>query len=129
MIMSDGVERSSSGSGESDDEFALWAGVLIAPAAYFLQLGVAYALVPWVCAGGSQLALHMVTLAALALCAYGGFIAWRNWERVGREYPRDSGDTVSRSRFMAFSGVVLSALFFVAIIAQEIPTWIVDACL
>jgi hypothetical protein len=114
---------------EAEGVFVLWAGVLIAPTAYFLQLVVAYALVPWVCGGGWQFTLHLVTLAALALCAYGGFIAWRNWERTGRAYPRDGGDATSRAQFMAFTGLTLSALFIAAIIAQEIPTWIVSPCL
>lgn len=112
----------------ADSAFTLWMGVLIAPAAYFLQLVVAYALIPWVCGGGGSYVLHLVTVTALALCTFGGWLAWRSWRRAGRGYPRDDNNVVSRAEFMAFGGLMLSALFFAAIIAQEIPTWIVDAC-
>ena len=107
---------------------ALWGGVLIAPAAYFLQLCVAYGLVYWVCRSGSSFVITLVTLLALALCVFGGFLAWRSWQKVGAEYSDDKGDAVNRTRFMAVGGLVLSALFFVSILAQEIPNWIVEAC-
>lgn len=107
---------------------ALWGGVLIAPAAYFLQLCVAYGLVYWVCRSGYSFVITLITIISLALCAFGGFLAWRSWQKVGTEYAEDRGDAVNRTRFMAFGGLILSALFFVSILAQEIPNWIVGAC-
>lgn len=106
----------------------LWGGILIAPAAYFLQLCVAYGLVYWVCRSGYSFVITLITLISLALCAFGGYLAWRSWQKVGREYPGEGGDWVTRSRFMAVGGLILSALFFVSILAQEIPNWIVGAC-
>jgi hypothetical protein len=106
----------------------LWGGILIAPAAYFLQLCVAYGFVYWVCRTGYSFVITIITLVSLALCAFGAYLAWICWKRVGTEYSEDKGDAVNRSRFMAVGGLILSALFFVAILAQEIPNWIVGAC-
>lgn len=105
-----------------------WAGVLLAPAAYFMQLSFAYGLVNWVCRGGTRYVLTLITVLALGLCALGAYFAWRSWKQVGVEYPDQGGDAVARSRFMAFGGLILSVLFAVAILAQEIPNWIVGAC-
>ncbi len=113
---------------EEANLLTLWGGVLIAPAAYFFQLCVAYGLVSWVCRSGNSFVITLVTIVALALCGFGGFLAWRNWRSVGAEFTEDKGDPVNRTRFMAVGGLILSALFFVAILAQEIPNWIVGAC-
>jgi len=107
---------------------ALWGGILIAPAAYFFQLFVAYGMVNWVCRNGYSFLITLVTIIALSLSAFGAYLAWGCWKRVGTEYADDKGDAVNRSRFMAVSGLILSALFFVSILAQEIPNWIVGAC-
>ncbi len=107
---------------------ALWGGILIAPAPYFLQLSVAYGLVYWVCRSGNSFVITLITVVSLAMCVFGAFLAWRSWEKVGTEYADDKSDETNRTRFMAVSGLVLSALFFAAIIAQEIPNWIVGAC-
>lgn len=107
---------------------ALWGGVLIAPSAYFLQLCVAYGMVNWVCRSGYSFVITLITLISLALCVFGAYLAWICWKQVGTEYSEDKGDAVNRSRFMAVGGLILSALFFVSILAQEIPNWIVGAC-
>jgi hypothetical protein len=113
---------------EGGNLLALWGGVLIGPAAYFLQLFAAYGLVDWVCRSGNSYVITLITLLALALCAFGGFLAWTAWKKVGTEFAEDKGDRANRTRFMGFGGLLLSALFFLAIVAQEVPNWIVGAC-
>jgi hypothetical protein len=113
---------------EETNLLTLWGGVLIAPAAYFLQLFVAYGLVDWVCRSGNSFVITLTTILALALCLLGGFFAWTNWKAAGMEFTKDEGDPANRTRFMSIGGLILSALFFVAILAQEVPNWIVGAC-
>lgn len=108
---------------------ALWAGWLIGPIAWALHQNVSYMVVPWVCATENYLVLHVATLAALALAAVGAFIAWRNWQLAGRGWPGPGGGTVSRSRFLAVGGMLVSGISFVGILVEAIPNFLIDACL
>jgi hypothetical protein len=42
--------------------------------------------------------------------------------------PGDSGDTLARSRVMAFAGVILSTFCCLIIVAQAIPELVLEAC-
>jgi hypothetical protein len=108
---------------------ALWAGLLCGPIAWLLQLQTAYILVPWSCAYDvNAISLHLVTVVALLLTAAGGFISWRNWQRTGKKEHDDEGGTVTRSRFMAVLGLFTSAMFFLTILVQGIPSFILHPC-
>lgn len=106
----------------------LWLGVLAGPIAWALQLQVNYSLMPWICGGGSMLVVHVVTVAALLLAAIGAFAAWRSWQHAGRGWPSGAGDVIERTRFMAVWGMVFSTLFFVLIVMQAIPSFILPPC-
>jgi hypothetical protein len=107
---------------------ALWLGLLAAPLAWLVNLLLSYTLVLWACSTGRQYTLHLVTLAMLLLAAAGGFMAWRAWRRAGRTWHDEAGGVLPRSRFMAALGVLLSSLFFLAILAQGIPSFVLSAC-
>src|SRR4051794_1626050 len=80
---------------------ALWTGLLLAPAAFLLNLEVAYAVVPTACASGTRLAVHVVHAVCLLLAALGALTALRMWRLGGETWPGDAGGRISRSRFMA----------------------------
>lgn len=107
---------------------ALWMGLLVPPAAFLLNLEVAYALVPKACAAGTILIVHLVHLLCLSLSLVGGLVAWRTWRTVGVVWPGEEGDKVARSRFLAGSGVLGSALFALVILAQWLPTFVLSPC-
>ncbi|HEV7859215.1 MAG TPA: hypothetical protein VGO91_11405 [Pyrinomonadaceae bacterium] len=108
---------------------ALWVGLLCGPLAWLLQLQVGYTLVPWACAHDvNAISLHLVTVVALLLTSLGGFISWRNWQRTGKKERDDEGEAVSRSRFMALLGLFTSAMFFLTILVQGIPSFILHPC-
>jgi hypothetical protein len=107
---------------------ALWLGLLAAPLAWFVNQLLSYSLVLWACSTGRQYTLHLVTLAMLLLAAAGGVIAWRAWRQAGREWHNEAGGVLPRSRFMAALGILLSSLFFLVILAQGIPSFILHAC-
>jgi hypothetical protein len=107
---------------------ALWFGLLAPPAAFLLNLEIAYALVPTACASGTELMLHLVHLGCLLLALAGGLVAWRTWQAAGAEWPGEGGDRVARTRFMAGSGVLGTGLFALVILAQWIPSFVLSPC-
>lgn len=106
-----------------------WTGLLAGPVAWGLQMQTNYALVPWVCMKGGEILLYLVTVLALLVTAVGAFAAWRAWSEGGREEETDGGaGVISRTRFMGALGLLLSAMFFVVIIAQAIPGFFFHPC-
>lgn len=108
---------------------AQWAGLLAGPLAWLLQLQTGYTLIPWACAHDAHaISLHVVTIAALLLTAAGGFVAWRGWQRAGREQPGGEGRAAARSRFMSILGLLTSAMFFLVILVQGSASFILHPC-
>ena len=107
---------------------ALWTGMLAGPIAWLLQMELGYALVPWACATGHIVVLHIVTLGGLLIAAAGALVAWREWRRSGREWPKGAGGPQMRSRFMAVLGLLTSVMFFLVILAQGLPSFILSPC-
>ena len=107
---------------------ALWAGLLLPPSAFLLNLEVAYALVPTACAAQNGVLTHLVHLVCLLLTAAGGFFALRSWRSCGGIWPGEEGGRVGRSRFMAGLGLLLSAMFLLVIVAQWIPSFVLSPC-
>jgi hypothetical protein len=107
---------------------ALWAGVLLAPLAFLSNLQVNYTLTQQLCPGGRTILLHIVTIIFMLIAAGGSLIAWRTWQRAGKEWPDESGDNRTRNRFLALVGLMLSALSFLIIFAQWIPQFIFNPC-
>ena len=108
--------------------FALWMGMLVAPFAFLLNLQISYMLVPLVCANGHIIWLHVAACGSLLLAALGMLIAWRNWQKTGREWASEAGNVTARSRFMAVVGLLMSGLFCLAILAQWIASFIIGPC-
>ena len=107
---------------------SLWFAMLAGPVSWMLGLNVDYALVRVACAKESMLPLHLVTLATLALALSGGAVAWRDWRRAGPDWPGEGGGTLDRSRFMSAVGLMASALFALAIVAQWLAKLFLDPC-
>jgi hypothetical protein len=106
-------------------------GVVAAPLAWLGQLMLAYGVTAYVCypgdhprelaAGEPLFAVLIVSdLVALAVCACGGWVAWRGWSRVV------SGE--GRNRFLALWGLMSSLWFFAAISFNVIASLIVPLC-
>jgi hypothetical protein len=106
----------------------LWTGFLLAPAAFLLNLEVAYALVPAACSGGTRLSIHVVHAVCVLLAAVGGMIAWRRWRLTGETWPGGEGGRLSRSRFMSGVGLLLSLFIVMVIVAQWIPSFMLSPC-
>ncbi len=115
-------------SAASNRDLALWTGVLAGPIVWLISFEANFALVPWACIWQGKLALYLVSLVAFLLSAAAGFLAWRQWTELGREVDPRGGDALSRSRIMAFGGIILSALACLIILAQAVPELVLGAC-
>jgi hypothetical protein len=107
---------------------ALWAGLLLAPAAFFVNLELGYLLVRPSCPRDDALPIHAVHAVSFVLVLAGLAIAWRSWHAEGTRWPDDEGGPAARTRFMAGLGVALSALIMLTLVAQWIPTFVLDPC-
>jgi hypothetical protein len=107
---------------------ALWTGLLLPPVAFLANVEFAYAVVPAACSAGTVVLVHLVHLLCLLLALVGGLVAWRSWRSAGAEWPGEQGGPLARSRFMAGSGVLGSALFALVIVAQWIPSFVLSPC-
>lgn len=108
-----------------------WTGVLAGPLAWGLHMQVNYSLVPWVCAHGGEILIHLVTILALLITALGAFSAWRGLKdagAAGAEAKANDSGQLPRARFMGILGLFTSAMFFLVIIAQEIPSYFFHPC-
>jgi hypothetical protein len=107
---------------------ALWTGVLLAPIAFLIDLEVAYALVPTACSARNRLPVHLVHFACFLLALFGGLVAWGCWKATGSTWPGEEDGPMGRSKFMAGTGMLLSMLFVLVIVAMWIPSFILDPC-
>jgi hypothetical protein len=107
---------------------ALWAGLLLAPAAFLLNLEVSYAVVTRACFEAGTGLIYLVQLVCLGVALLGAAVAWRVWRAEGAGWPGQEGGTAGRSRFMAGLGLMLSGLFTLVILAQGIPGFLLSPC-
>ena len=107
---------------------ALWVGCLTGPIVFLVLLEVNYLLTMWSCAADARWPLHLSTLIGLALTAGAGAHAWRVWDRAGREWSDNAGGGRARTRFLSSLGVLTSALFGTAILAQWLVVTLMDPC-
>jgi hypothetical protein len=107
----------------------LWGGFLIPPVAWVLHHQFSYLYTYHACNSGNMWLFHAGTLLLLLFAASGSFLAWRAWKDTGQRWPDEGGAVADRSRFMALGSLILGGLFVLLILAQYIPTFIVDPCI
>ena len=120
------AKKKESNPSHTRDLLMQWTGLLAGPFAWGLHMQVNYSLVPWVCKNGVEILIHLVTVLALLITALGAFAAWRTWQE-GEETNVDDA-ALSRTSFMGVLGLLTSAMFFLVIIAQEIPSYYFHPC-
>ena len=105
----------------------LWSGVLLPPIAWLLHLSLAYAMSAVVCTPPVMWPFFVLSAAALAVAIAGGGIAWRVKRDAAGE-PEHAPTSRARGMFMAVCGIMLSAVFALAIVAQTIPMFVLEPC-
>ena len=104
-------------------------GVVTGPIAMLVNEELIYVTNMWACGTGKQLAMHVVPLICLAVTLGAGLLAWRDWVRVGRGVEDESATVDSRSRFLALTGMAISALSALIILAQWLAIFVFGACM
>jgi hypothetical protein len=100
----------------------LWLVILTGPVIWFIDLEANFAVAAWVCQWQSRLVLAVLSAASLVIVAASAVIAWREWHQLR------APAAGPRPRAMAIGGMTLSAVFFVVIVAQAVPTLLLDGC-
>jgi hypothetical protein len=106
----------------------LFVGVLVPPAVWLAHLMASFAASEALCARGYGVVLHLLSLVAIALAVGAGLLALRNFHGTGDEANPDEGGTLARSKFLAVAGIASSAFFTLALIAADIPNWMLGPC-
>ena len=109
-------------------DFALWTSVLAGPTVWFTAFEARFALAPWACVTQGKVALYLISVLALALCAASAMLGLRQWASAGKESPGDGEGALPRVRIMAIGGVTLSIMFFMVVLAQAIPEVLLRPC-
>ena len=109
--------------------WALWFGVTAGTLAWTAHLLLSYALLPIACAGGTGWVLHGVTLGTLLWAALGGLVAYRAWKASPPEQPNSTrGSATGFRHHLAFYGLVLDALFGLAVVLEGLPVAMLSPC-
>jgi hypothetical protein len=107
---------------------ALWLGIVGGPIAWLIYLQASYVLAPSACIAGNKSALTIALIVALIATLLITFLSWRAWHISGANAVTDEGDAISRSRFMALSGLGISALSALLVLASAIAIFVLGAC-
>ena len=104
--------------------------LLIVLPAFFCAaaMQINYVLVRQACSAQRNVMLYVVTIAGLLLTLTVGLIAHAIWRREGAEWPDETADPATTTRFIASLGMLVSAIFFLVTFAQGIATVFYDPC-
>lgn len=87
-----------------------------------------FVLVRQACSAQRNVMLYGVTIAGLALIAGFALTAYATWRQVGPEWPGETADVSTRTRFIVMVGMLGSMIFFLVTLAQGIATVYLDPC-
>ncbi len=99
--------------------FTLWFGVSAGIVAWLAHLSAMAAFTPYVCHSGDVVWFHALSVGLLVPTALAGFWSWRHWQ--------DGGEAEGVG-FLGGLGVILNGLMALAILAEWVPVFILDAC-
>jgi hypothetical protein len=110
-----------------------WAGVLMGPLAWTMQLLLSYPLAQLSCHAGftdqHSRALHVIAIGALAAIGGGVWASMSVQHQVAAaSMSSDGGHTVDRLRFMALLGLATCALFACLVLFTWTPPFLLHDC-
>jgi hypothetical protein len=104
-------------------------GVVAGPIAVLVNEELIYVTNMWACGTRQQWAMHIVPLVCLLVTLGAGVLSWLDWVRVGRGTEDESATVDSRSRFLALTGIAVSALSALIILAQWLAIFVFGSCM
>lgn len=110
----------------------LWAGVLLAPAAWIAQGSLGWYFGYQACTtfgvAPARVAVLVLSLVSLAIAVTGGGLAWTSWGRVSQTRHPGHVDGWERVEFMAAAGVLVSTMFVIGIGWATLSALLLDTC-
>ena len=106
----------------------IWFAALAPPIAAITHLMFSYVLEHTACATQSKIQIHVVSVLLLAIVAWGGLIARREWIREGSDDPGQLPGPVGTRRLLALFGMIGAFIFGLFIVAQWFPTFVLGTC-
>lgn len=104
-----------------------WLALLLTPLLTLGNQGLSHSLVTPACAHQTEMWLHLIHLATLALCLLLLLMAWR--ENAALAGLRDDGGAAtSRRRFVGRMAVPTAALFALVTASQWLSVWLLSPC-
>lgn len=115
--------------------FARWPGILglaygflAAPLSALWMEVTAYAGVQWACGHRDAITIHVVPVIFLLVGVIAVGLSWRDWSATGRLTRAEGPTIIDRTRFLALSGLILSAFSVVLIVAMWLPMIVFNPC-
>jgi TRAP-type C4-dicarboxylate transport system permease small subunit len=68
-----------------------------------------------------RILLIVITIVLTLVCVASAVVGWRGWEPAERDHGKGLDEPLTRSSFMARSGVLMGILFAIATLAEGIP--------
>lgn len=106
----------------------LWLGVLGPPLIYLFDLQASYTLANRACDSGSHALYAVTTIVAAALVFAIGALCWMRLQALPADANAEGGREPDRNRFLAIAGVAFSAGFFLVIVSNLVPKFILGVC-
>jgi hypothetical protein len=107
----------------------IWFACLAPPVAAILHLQASYVLEHVACSTQSRIGLHVVSLLLLGLVGWSGFVARRQWVKLGSANPENHPGPVGTRRLMALFGMIGALIFSLFILAQWFPAFVLGPCI
>ena len=114
------------------------AALVVAPAAWFLQLNASFVLGAAGCPGfgPSTTSVHVVLVVVGVLAVLFALVALasaiRTWTQTSREGPGDHHAALTsghgRTRFLGLAGIIVSCIFLAAVGFAFLVPWLVPSC-
>lgn len=128
------LRREVLGHGREPARVLQWLGFFLAPATFFVHLQLAYVLIPWSCTKQNELWQHLVGFIAVVLALAGVAAAWVTRART-REvddhppgHPVEGPGPLFRTRFLADTGLGVSALLALILLMQFVSGFFITVC-
>lgn len=96
------------------------------PVAFAAAFETRYALVHYMCVNHAPWLSWLIIIGGLLVTAFGAVCSWRTVE-TGFS-PSGRPDAPLHIRFMAIGGLIIGAMFALAIVALAIPGFFLSAC-
>jgi uncharacterized membrane protein len=105
-----------------------WMLIVVPPLLTAAHQEANFVLVRQACAAQRNVMLYGVTIVSLLLIASVVLVAYLTWREEGAQWPCETADVATRTRFIAMVGLLGGVISFLVTLAQGIATVYLDPC-